>query len=290
MNLRSVLSLFSSALRLSRVNNLIIIFFTQYFAAFFILDDQVSWQAVLMDIRFFVMVMSTVIIAASGYFINDYYDIKIDLINKPHKVIVGKEIKRRHVMAAHVGFNSLGIVLGGWVSPWIGLINLIAAFLLWLYSNQLKRMPFIGNLVVAFLTGLTITTLCIYYKTFDLLIITYAFFAFGINLVREIIKDIEDIKGDATFGSNSLPVVIGVRNTKVVLYLLILLYLWALTLFLLKLGNLYLSIYFLILSVPFLYFVYLLKNADTTRQFSFLSRFCKWIILAGILSMVLLKF
>lgn len=290
MKIEKPLRLLRHALRLSRANNLIIVFFTQYFAAIFLMSGEHSVIDIIASVRFFAMALSTVIIAASGYFINDYYDIKIDLINKPHKVIVGKQIARRKVMLAHFALNTIGIMLGAWVSWWIGLVNLAAAFLLWLYSNLLKRMPFVGNLVVAVLTGSTLLVLNIFFKTNDLLLFTYAFFAFGINLIREIIKDIEDMEGDIAFDSNSLPVLLGSRNTKLVLYVLILAYLVALALFLHKLGNSILSAYFSILSIPFLHFVYLIQLADTKKKFSFLSKYCKWIILAGILSMALLNF
>ena len=236
------------------------------------------------------MVMSTTIVAASGYFINDYYDIKIDLINKPDKVIVGKEIKRRPVMFAHVILNIMGIMMGTFVSIWIGLINTVAVFLLWLYSNQLKRLPFVGNLVVALLTGAVLLTLCVYYQEATTKLWAYAFFAFGINLIREIIKDIEDIEGDASFGSLTLPIVFGVRKTKNALLIVSILFLCALVVFLFKINDQILSMYFGIWFIPFIHFIILLQRADKKRDFSLLSKYCKWIILAGILSMVIFRF
>ena len=92
-------------------------------------------------------------IAAAGNVINDYYDIKIDYVNRPNQVVVGRYLKRRAILFIHAGFNTLGI-LGGFLISWqIGLVNILAAGLLWLYSNQLKRLPLWGNLTVAILTG-----------------------------------------------------------------------------------------------------------------------------------------
>ncbi len=288
MSLSSHLHLLKNALLLSRVNNLIIIFFTQYLTAW-CLYDRLSGTSLIMNLPFFVMVLSTIVIAASGYYINDYHDIKMDLINKPQKVIVGKHIKRRHVMMAHMILNSVGILMGAWVSLWIGLVNAIAAFILWLYSSVLKKMPFVGNLTVAFLTSATLLMVNLFFCEHNLKVYVFSLFAFGINLIREVIKDIEDIKGDSSFGSHSLPVVMGLRVTKNILFVLILFYCIGLVAFLILLRNEILSIYFGALAVVFLHFIYLLWKADTKSQFTFLSKYAKWIILAGIFSMVFLR-
>lgn len=288
--MKQYLQLLIDALKLSRVNNLVIVLLTQYCVALFLILGTQRYHELITDVRFFVMAISTLIIAASGYYINDYYDIKIDLINKPEKVIVGTKIKRRQVMIAHVAFNAIGILLGAWVSPWIGLINFVAVFILWFYSNTLKRMPFVGNLAVAILTGTTIAMLNIYFKSNSLLVYTYAFFAFGINLIRELIKDVEDMQGDATFGSRSLPVLFGIRRTKWLLYLLIVGFLAALMIFLGAVRNQILTYYFMALGVPFAYFIYCLIKADSKKHFTFLSKYCKWLILVGILSIGIIKF
>ncbi|WP_422360684.1 geranylgeranylglycerol-phosphate geranylgeranyltransferase [Reichenbachiella sp.] len=290
MQRRSHIQLLIDALRLSRFNNLVIIFITQYAGAIFLLNsDQPVWFVV-GDVKFFVLVLSTVIIAAAGYYINDYYDIKIDLINKPERVIVGNTIKRRPVMIAHTTLNALGILLGAIVSLWIGVINLTCAFLLWWYSNQLKRLPFIGNFVVALLTGSTLLVLLVYYRSLDLLTMVYALFAFGITLIREIIKDIEDMEGDANYDGLTLPVVLGLRKTKIILFVIIIPFFSSLVVFLLRVQNEFLLYYFGILTIPFIHFLYKLSSADAKKNFSYLSGYCKWLIIAGILSMAILKF
>lgn len=285
MSKRYHIQLLVDALKLSRVNNLIIIFLTQYLGAFFLTNQ--GYMNILLDVRFFVLVVSTVMIAAAGYYINDYYDIKIDLINKPKKVIVGKSIKRRPVMFAHTTMNAIGILLGAWVSLWIGFVNLIIAVLLWWYSNQLKRLPLAGNVLVALMTSATLLILSVYYQKPNPLLYIYAFFAFGITLVRELVKDIEDMEGDASHGGNTLPVAIGMRHTKYFLFALIVLFVCSLAYFLVEINNQLLNYYFSILLIPFCYFIYLLYIADTKRHFSQLSAFSKWIIIAGIFSMVL---
>lgn len=290
MQIQQYLQLLKDALRLSRVNNLIIIFITQYTAAIFVLHDGKGVAEVLMDLRLFALVLGTIIIAASGYYINDYYDIKIDLINKPDKVIVGRNIKRRPVMFAHVAMNALGVIIGAWVSLYLGLVNLICAVLLWWYSNQLKRLPFVGNFLVALMTASTLLVLALYYGSWDLMLFVYSFFAFGITLIREIIKDMEDMEGDANFGGLTLPIAIGTRRTKWVLYVLMFGFLLSLGYFLIRLHNLEMNIYFGLMFIPFLIFVWQLIKADTKIAFTLLSNYAKWLIVAGIFSMVILNF
>jgi len=283
-NLLSLRSLIN-AIKLSRYNNLFIIFLTQYFCAIFLIGPSDRWIQIVSNPNLFGIVLSTILIAAAGYYINDYYDIKTDLVNKPEKVIVGTSLKRRPVMAAHVAMNFTGIAIGAWISPLIGLINATAAFLLWLYSNQLKRMPLIGNLVVGVLTSASLLVLAVYFKSNYFLVFIYAYFAGFFTLIREIIKDVEDMEGDSAFGSESLPIAIGIRRTKNMLYLLLFLFSFSILYFLgqIRIENLW--VYFSILTVPFTYFIYLLIHADTKAQFSRLSRFCKWLMVSGVISM-----
>ena len=150
---RSILRFIVSFIRLTRVGNLFIIAFAQYFTAFFLMKQG---KMVFTDLNFFLLSLSTVMIAAAGYIINDYYDIKIDFINKPERVVIGKNITRRYAILFHTVLSGLGVLIGVYVSLWIGAINIISVFLLWLYSNLLERLPFVGNLSVAFLTGLSL--------------------------------------------------------------------------------------------------------------------------------------
>lgn len=273
-------------LKLTRVPNLLIIGLTQYFAVIFLVAHPENWHEKLYDFKLFLLSSSTVLIAAAGYIINDYYDIKIDYVNKPEKVVVGKLVKRRIVLVSHAVLNFLGIAIGFYLSIYVGIINFLAGFILWIYSNQLKRMPFIGNLVIASLTGLSILVVAIYYQKNYSLILNYAVFAFSINLIREVIKDMEDLRGDMRFGSKTLPIVWGLRKTKFFLYGLISLFVFSLFYLSHQLENQILNLFFLLLIVPIIYLIYLLYRADSQRRFHQLSTYCKLLMLAGISSMI----
>ncbi len=272
--------------RVARVHNLVILALTQYFTAIFLADIHANWKGYAKDHDLFLLIFSTTIIAAAGYLINDYYDVKIDYINKPNRVIVGKLLKRRYVMIAHTLFNVLGIGIGFYLSLEVGVINFLSAFLLWWYSNQLKRLPLVGNLVIAALSGLAVWVVSIYFPQNQLLVYTYAIFAFAISLLREIIKDIEDMQGDESFGCKTLPILLGVRYTKLFLYFLSALFIFLLFFMSGMLGNKILITYFLVLTIPIAYFIVRLVYADTRKDFGFLSNFCKLLMLSGILSMI----
>jgi 4-hydroxybenzoate polyprenyltransferase len=225
-------------------------------------------------------------IAAAGYIINDYYDIKIDLINKPDRVVIGKTITRRYAIFFHTVISVTGVGMGLLINWKVGAVNFVSVFLLWLYSNNLKRLPLIGNLVVSLLTGLSIFLLSFLYEQYLPLVMTYSLFAFFMTLIREIVKDMEDMKGDTTFGCRTLPIVWGIRKTKSFLYGTILVFsflvLW------LDYQQLKISwIYFIpLLFVPMSILFYRLLKADTKKEFYQLSQLCKIIMLLGICSMI----
>ncbi len=276
-------TLVESFLRLTRAWNLLIIVFAQYFTAFFLAQADVF-----RDLPLFLLSLSTVLIAAGGYVINDYYDVKIDYVNNPDRVVVGKTIHRRFAILLHVALSVLGVFVGLFVSWKLAVVNVFSVSVLWFYSNLLKRLPFIGNFTVALLTGASIAVILLLYDTNTFLILIYALFSFFMTLVREIIKDMEDLKGDNTYGCKTLPIVWGIRKTKITLYLLILVFSGTV----LVINQLYLRlevIYFvMLLFVPLAWLTARLVRADTKKDYGWLSSFCKVIMLLGILSMTLI--
>ena len=274
-------------LRLIRWPNLLFIILTQYFVRIFLVGPRDAWVSHFMDVRFLMLTLSTVLVAAAGYIINDYYDIKIDTINKPKRVVVGRILRRRWAMISHLILNVTGILLAFMVDWRVGLVTFVSGFLLWLYSNQLKRQPFTGNFTIALLTAASLLVVWIYQPRNEFLVYTFAAFAFFISLIREIIKDIEDVRGDATFGCQTLPIIWGLRRTKILLYILIFCFLLVLFSLSAYLQNVVVMYFCFFILVPVGWLTYKLFWADTKREFSYLSKFCKLIMLSGILSMAL---
>lgn len=276
---------FTAFLQIIRPVNLLIVAFAQLMTAYFLVETTREGLSVLYDPNLYLLIFSTVVLAASGYMINDYYDVKIDYVNKPDEVVIGKNIKRRTVMFLHSLMNVIGILLGCLVSLKVGAIHFAAAFLLWFYSNSLKRLPFVGNFTVAFLTGLAIYIIGFYYQSSQLLVGTYAIFAFFINLIREIIKDIEDRNGDRKHGSKTLPIVLGFRATKNIIFLIAGIFVVSIALVTFKLHNELLLYYFGGLSLLFFLFMYKIYMADRKAHFTQLSFLSKLLMLTGIMSM-----
>ncbi len=272
--------------RLIRSRNILIVILNQYMVRIFLIGPKEDWAIYLLDYKQFMLVFVTISIASAGYIINDYFDVKIDLINKPQEVIIGKNIRRRWAMLIHQILNFVGLAIGFFLGLKVFLINILAISALWYYSERFKRKAFIGNFLVAFLTAFSLIILSVYYQKNTLLVNIYALFAFSISLIREIIKDMEDIRGDARYGCRTLPIIWGIRRTKILLYIFIVSFVIILISMAYVLDNQYLTLIFGLSFIPFTWFSYKLYWADKRRDFTFLSRVCKLIMLIGILSMV----
>jgi 4-hydroxybenzoate polyprenyltransferase len=277
-------------LELIRWKNILILLFSQVFAYVFLKKEYCSVRE--FDINILFICLSTALIAAGGYLINDYFDVKIDAVNKPEKLIVGRFISRRLVLLLHLVFSFTGVILGALADPKLGLINLFVAFMLWQYTVRLKYRFLIGNLCVALLMGLSIIIVAYASDCADLLWLAfYAFFAFLMGLIREIIKDIEDMEGDAQYECRTLPNVLGIFRTKIVLNYLLLASLSLLLLscvYLINQTYIELALYLILTTViPLIVFFFRLFKADAKKDFSVLSTWAKLIMMAGVLSMTL---
>lgn len=238
--------------------------------------------------RFYLLIFSTVLIASAGYIINDYFDIKIDLINKPKEVYVGRIIKRRYALLMHQLLSGFGILLGLFLGFKILIVKSVAVVLLWFYASIFKKKAILGNLIVSFLTALAIFEIDLLYHQNSKLLYIYAIFAFFINLIREIIKDIEDIRGDKMYGALTLPIKIGIRKSKLVIYGLLLILASLVLRLSIGIANQKLWFVFSFLCLLVSIFIYKLIFADRKKHFHALSNLCKLIMILGILSMIVL--
>ena len=249
----------------------------------------------LLDRRFMLLVWAALLAAAAGYIINDYYDVKIDAINRPDRLVIGRLVNRRMAMLAHLVLSGVGVLVAGWLHPVLGLVTLGTALLLWGYSARFKRLALAGNASIATLTAALVLLpelqLQLARQQAHSVVWPYALAAFLLTMVREIVKDIEDMRGDAQHGCRTLPLVWGVARTKWVagffLACLALLTLGATGRLLLG-GHWPLALWLLLLVLlPMAQLARLLIRADRRRHFRLLSTFCKGIMLAGVLSMAL---
>ncbi len=276
-------------LRLLRVPNLLLMLLGQALVQACLLYPSQPWVAVSWP-SFWLTTLSTVLVGAGGYAINDYYDVKIDAINRPRRRVVGRgPLTRRRTMMLHLLLSSVGVGLGALVSWPVAGVALGSALLLWGYSAQLKRRLLIGNLVVAALGGAMVLVVEVAAQTHSRAVWVYAALAALLTLIREIIKDAEDMRGDARFGCRTLPIVAGLVRTKWVVAGLTLALIGALIGVMLYRPDTWRFNGFLLLTVvaPLLLLLHWLRTADRRVHFARLSGLGKLLMLAGMLTMLL---
>lgn len=276
---------------LIRPVNLLVLVLTQTLV--YLTLPQPGCLAFSLDLRFGLLALSTTFLASAGYVINDYFDAKIDMVNKPEKMVLDTRISRRYAIGFHILLNLVAVLTGFFLSFRLGIFNMGIAAALLVYSMSLKNRFLIGNFFVAALMGLVVFVVWLFDQGLNLnLILFYSIFAFITGLIREIIKDIEDRKGDARFGCKTLPIVLGVYQTKVVLFglgILFLSFLAGFEMYSFWFHNTWLTIYLLLLIfIPAIYFLFRLQKADTQKAFRQLSIFLKGMMVLGILSLLLI--
>ena len=296
---------FKAILTLIRLGNLVFILLTQVLVYLCIIQPVLD-RPTLSPVNWSLFALSTLLIAAAGYIINDYFDIGIDAVNKPDKVTIERYFKRRGIILWHIILNVLALLLVGYIAftflklRWVGL-QLFSILLLVLYSTTFKRKLIIGNVSIAVLTSFTLITTAWYEPQFELwntaqprakLLWVYIIFAFIITLIREIIKDIEDIKGDSVLKCSTIPLVWGITKAKQIVYglhFVMFLFLVVVGFHFIKTNLILISYLFLTVFVPLIVSVKKIADAKTSADFHTLSSLIKWITLMGILSMLLVN-
>ena len=291
-------------LNLIRWKNLLLIIYVQLLLKFIIFST-FHIETYLNSIQFILLLVSILFITAAGYIINDLSDIKADLVNKPRKVIITKHISIDKAQNLYFWFNSSGVVLGVILSlnikkPSYAFIFIGASLLLYFYSKKYKSKPLIGNIIVSLLVALNVLILYI----FDIqkisqdnnqqliieVIFTLTFFAFILNFIREIIKDIEDIDGDYKLKMNTLPILIGQNRTKFIVSIFHLIPVILLTYIIVISSSQYkiTALYLLLCTLlPLLFILLKMKSAKTKKDFTRISLYLKIIMFLGINSLLI---
>jgi len=296
--------------RLVRWPNLLFILLAESLFHFCIYKPLYSNIELTVDYTFYFIVVTSICIAAAGYIINDYFDVNIDQVNKPESVVVGSYISRRWVIFWHLVLSMGGIYASLIVFPFqqylhLHFSNLATILILWFYSTNFKRDFLVGNVVIAVLTAWTIGV--VYFSKFTLLqllhptqmrptdlrfvklMLLYSSFAFILTLIREALKDMEDMGGDEKFGCKTMPIAWGLQTTKVyvaVWLMVLILVLTIIQLYAIPFGW-WIPIAYAVITIiaPLLYVLFNLKQAYSKADFNRLSNLIKLAMLMGILSM-----
>ncbi len=295
-------------IRLIRALNLVFIVLTQYLLMYAVVKPVLQlagMQPVLDHTGLILLVFSTALTAAAGYVINDYFDVKIDALNRPAQTIVGRTVSRRMAILIHSMLNIAGVILGllaaTRVGIWfLGLVPMAVSLLLWFYSSWLKHKPLWGNILVSSLTALVVLIVGAYelmgqsLPARELRILKAYFwiiagFAFWISLVRELVKDLEDIHGDELAGSRTFPVVYGIRKAKYLVIVLSMVMFVAIAYFssiLFDPGQWEILLYVgLAVELPMALMMAVIFRAQTQQDFHRASGLLKIVMLGGILAM-----
>ena len=279
---------FFSLFSIVRGYNILIIVIAQYLTSIYILAPTLPLGKVLFDPNLLMLVLASAAAIAGGYIINSFYDSEKDLINRPHKTMLGKLVSQRTKLTGYFILNFLSAVCASYVSFKAVVFFALYIFGIWFYSHKLKKYLFIGNITAAILAVIPFFAVFIYYKNFDLVIFVQATFLFLIISMRELVKDLENLKGDLALNYQTIPVVYGEKAAKWMLTVLSILALipTALLITSFETGYMYFFFYGSILAL-IVFQIMLWKSVDKSH-YLLLHFILKFIILAGVFSIVLM--
>ncbi len=319
-NNSNIMKLLGPFLRLIRWPNLVFIALTQSLFYYCIIVPSLPQGYYLLPKAFsqplfFLLMAASILIAAAGYIINDYFDINIDKINKPEKMVVEKIINRRWAILLHWSITTAGLIISLYVSFKTSfiviLVNILCTLLLWFYSTTFKKKLLSGNVIISLLTSWTV--LVLYFATYNTgyffghtnasltvpmnrifkFAVLYGGFAFIISLVREVVKDIEDIEGDAKYNGKTMPIVWGIPPAKVFAGVWLIVLAGALLIiqfYSFQQGWWGITAYcFFLVVLPSVWILRKLYIAQNTSDYHKISSSIKLVMLSGILSMIFFK-
>lgn len=282
--LLKLLSLFSVV----RGYNILMIALAQYLASIYILAHNLPLKQVVLDGNLLVIVLASALVIASGYIINNFYDSEKDLINKPTKTMLDRLVSQRFKLSTYFILNFLAAFAASYVSFKAVLFFSAYIFGIWFYSHKLKKIPFVGNFISATLAIAPFFAVFVYYKNFEEVIFVHAMFLFLLILAREMIKDLESMKGDIALGYKTIPILYGVGTSKILIAILIILTLIPSLLLITEFHIGYMHYYFIVSVALFILFLILLKQSKTKKNFVWLHNILKLIIIVGVFSILLI--
>ncbi|WP_300566265.1 geranylgeranylglycerol-phosphate geranylgeranyltransferase [Flavobacterium sp.] len=282
--LMKILSLFSVV----RGYNIPIIVLAQYLSSIFILAPEKRALDVILDWRLFIIVFVSTLTIASGYIINNFYDSEKDLINRPNKTMLDRLVSQKTKLQTYFALNFLATALAFIISFRAALFFAVYIFLIWFYSHKLKKYPIIGNLTASLLAVLPFFGILLYFKNFYHVIFAHATFLLLLILIREMIKDLENIKGDVANNYQTIPVRFGEKISKRIITTLTISTIVPVFILIEKYDVGYMDIYFYMSLIVLIFFLIKLWKSDTQLHYIQLHNILKSIIVAGVFCIVLI--
>ena len=279
---------FFSMFSVVRGYNILVVVIAQYLASIYIFAPDVPLKRVLFDVNLLMLVLASSAAIAAGYIINNFYDSEKDLINRPQKTMLDRLVSQNTKLSFYFVLNFLVLVFASYVSFRAVVFFALYIFAIWLYSHRLKKRPMVGNIVSAILTVTPFFAIFIYYSNFELVVFAHAVFLFLLVSMRELTKDLENIKGDLALDYRTVPVVYGERISKIMLSVVAVITIaWAfLLIFFFDIGHMY--IFFYLCIVLLVVFLLILWRSKRKIHFLILHNMLKLIIVGGVFSILLI--
>tara|TARA_B100000902_G_scaffold4729_1_gene6021 strand:+ start:1382 stop:2266 length:885 start_codon:yes stop_codon:yes gene_type:complete len=278
-----ILSLFSVV----RGYNVIFMIFAQLVSSIFIFSNHNDVFSVILDYNIWFIVLSSSSSISAGYIINNFYDSDKDLINRPLKTILEKEISGRTKLIVYIFLNIMALIFSALVSLKAFLFFSFYILGIFVYSIKISKYPFIGNFLSVLLVITPFFAITLYYKNFSMEIITHALFLFFVILIKELIKDLKNLKGDFTMNYLTIPVIYGDKLTKGYITIYILLVIGICFNLIIK-YDISLMVYFYFFSIPFFFpFLYFLWKFNDNKYYQILHNSLKVLIIIGLFSIIL---
>lgn len=277
---------FFSFLSVIRGYNILVLIIAQYLAAIFIFSPSKTLRNTLFDLHLLYIILATICVVASGYLINDFYDAKLDKINRPLKARIDNYVRQSTKLRLYFLLNFFGVVFGLLISVKAALFFAIYIFAIWSYSHKLKKYPLLGILSATMLTILPFFAVFVYFKNFSSIIFMHAFFLFLVIMIRELLKDLQSMKGAIVHNYDTFPIVYGEKNTKLVCLLLLILTVFPIVILFSFPALSYMRYYFYVALMVFFFLgIYLWKSSEL-KHYRMMHNVLKILLLIGVFSII----
>lgn len=266
--------------------NILVLILAQYLAAIFIFSPKNTLRSVVFDVDLLYIVLASICVVAAGYIINNFYDVKVDRINRPLKTGIDNYVKQSTKLKLYFTLNFLGFIFGLLISVRAALFFAIYIFAIWFYSHKLKKYPFTGLVSATVLTILPFFAVFVYFQNFSKIIFVHAIFLFLVIMVRELIKDLQNMKGAIVHDYDTFPVVYGEVKTKQLSIFLLLLTLFPVVVLFSYPALSYMRYYFYFALIVIVFLGFYLWKSTETKQYRMMHNVLKVLLLIGVFSLI----
>lgn len=277
---------FLSLLSVIRGYNILILIVAQYLAAIFIFSPAKTLRNTLFDIHLLCIILATICVVASGYLINNFYDAKLDRINRPFKAQIDNYVKQSTKLRLYFVLNFLGVIFGLLISVRAALFFAIYIFAIWLYSHKLKKYSLLGVFSATMLTILPFFAVFVYFKNFSKIIFMHALFLFLVIMIRELLKDLQSMKGAIVNNYDTFPVVYGEKKTKLVCLFLLALTVFPIVILFSYPALSYMRYYFYVTLIVFFFLGICLWKSSEVKHYRMMHNVLKILLLIGVFSII----